>query len=58
VSVNPADPDDTHYAFEQAILWDRHTQSNGEGLESFYRGDESNGAYGTLASRVIWNFFR
>jgi len=57
VSVNAADPDDTHYAFEQAILWDKHTQLNGEGLESFNRGDESNGAYETVASGVIWNFF-
>jgi hypothetical protein len=56
-SENATDPDDTHYAFEQAILWDKHTQLNGEGLDSFNRGDESNGAYETLASGVIWNFF-
>ena len=57
VSENAADPDDTHYAFEQAILWDKHTQLNGEELAAFNRGDESNGAYETLASGVIWNFF-
>jgi hypothetical protein len=57
VSKNAADPDDTHYAFEQAILWDKHTQLNGESLAMFNRGDESNGAYETLASGVIWNFF-
>lgn len=57
ISENAADPDDTHYAFEQAILWDKHTQLNGESLTMFNRGDESNGAYETLASGVIWNFF-
>src|SRR5260370_28401741 len=57
VSVNATEPDDTLYAFEQAILWDRHTQLNGESLTAFNRGDESNGAYETLASGVIWNFF-
>jgi hypothetical protein len=55
-SVNATEPDDTHYAFEQAILWDHHTQLNGESLTAFNRGDESNGAYETLASGVIWNF--
>jgi hypothetical protein len=57
VSVNATEPDDTHYAFEQAILWDNHTQLNGDSLTAFNRGDESNGAYETLASGVIWNFF-
>ena len=56
ISVNAADPDDTHYAFEQAILWDKHTQLNGNSLTAFNRGDESSGAYETLASGVIWNF--
>lgn len=57
VSVNATEADDTHYAFEQAILWDHHTQLNGDSLTAFNRGDESNGAYETLASGVIWNFF-
>jgi hypothetical protein len=57
ISVNATEPDDTHYAFEQAILWDVHTQLNGDSLTAFNRGDESNGAYETLASGVIWNFF-
>lgn len=57
VSENETAPDDTHYAFEQAVLWDKHTQLNGAGLEGFNRGDESNGAYETLASGVIWNFY-
>jgi hypothetical protein len=57
VSINAADPDDTHYALEQAILWDRHLQLKGESLTMFDRGDESNGAYETLASGVIWNFY-
>ncbi len=56
VSANATQPDDTHYAFEQAILWDDHTQQNGASLEAFNRGDESTGAYETLASGVIWNF--
>jgi uncharacterized protein (TIGR03437 family) len=55
-SVNAADPDDAHFAFEQAILWDKHTQTGGEALEAVNRGDESGGAYETLASGVIWNF--
>jgi len=56
VSVNATEPDDTHYGFEQAILWDDHMQLNGDSLTAFNRGDESNGAYETLASGVIWNF--
>jgi hypothetical protein len=56
-SESAADPDDTHYAYEQAILWDRHTQLNGNSLTAFNRGDESNGGYETLATGVIWNFF-
>jgi uncharacterized protein (TIGR03437 family) len=57
VSVNATQPDDTHFAFEQAILWDAHTQTGGEALEAVNRGDESSGAYETLASGVIWNFY-
>jgi hypothetical protein len=56
VSMNATEPDDTHFGFEQALLWDFHTQSNGEGFAAFNRGDESGGAYETLASGVIWNF--
>ena len=59
-SVNETEPDDTHYAFEQAILWDKHTQMNGGAIEMLNRGDESGttaAAYETLASGVIWNFF-
>jgi hypothetical protein len=56
ISGHADDPDDTHYAFEQAILWDKHTQVNGNSLTAFNRGDESTGAYETLASGVIWNF--
>jgi len=57
VSVNATQPDDTHFAFEQAILWDKHTQMNGEALEAVNRGDQSSGAYETLASGVVWNFY-
>jgi uncharacterized protein (TIGR03437 family) len=56
-SVNATQPDDTHFAFEQAILWDQHTQLNGEAVEALNRGDQSTGAYETLASGVIWNFY-
>jgi hypothetical protein len=56
ISGHADDPDDTHYAFEQAILWDKHTQVNGNSIMAFNRGDESGGAYETLASGVIWNF--
>lgn len=56
VSVNATQPDDTHFAFEQGILWDAHTQQNGEALEALNRGDESTGAYETLAWGAIWNF--
>ncbi len=60
VSVNETEPDDTHYAFEQAILWDKHTQLNGGAIEMINRGDESgtvSAAYETLASGAIWNFY-
>jgi uncharacterized protein (TIGR03437 family) len=60
VSVNETEPDDTHYAFEQAILFDKHTQMNGGAIEMLNRGDQSGtvaAAYETLASGVIWNFF-
>jgi uncharacterized protein (TIGR03437 family) len=57
VSVNATQPDDTHFAFEQSILWDKHSQTGGEALEALNRGDESSGAYETLASGVIWNFY-
>ncbi len=56
VSVNATQPDDTHFGFEQAILWDKHTQMGGEALEAVNRGDQSSGAYETIASGVIWNF--
>lgn len=56
-SVNATQPDDTHFAFEQAILWDQHSQLNGDALEALNRGDQSTGAYETLASGVIWNFY-
>jgi uncharacterized protein (TIGR03437 family) len=59
VSVNETEPDDTHYAFEQAILFDKHTQMNGGAVEMLNRGDQSGttaAAYETLASGVIWNF--
>ena len=56
-SINEIDPDDTHFGFEQAILWDKHTQLNGGALEMLNRGDQSGGAYETLASGVIWNFY-
>jgi uncharacterized protein (TIGR03437 family) len=57
VSVNATQPDDTHFGFEQAILWDKHTQMGGEAIEAVNRGDESDGAYETMASGVIWNFY-
>jgi uncharacterized protein (TIGR03437 family) len=57
VSVNATQPDDTHFGFEQAILWDKHTQMGGEAIEGVNRGDESSGAYETIASGVIWNFY-
>jgi uncharacterized protein (TIGR03437 family) len=60
ISVNETEPDDTHYAFEQAILFDKHTQMNGGAIEMLNRGDQSGttaAAYETLASGVIWNFF-
>ncbi|MBS1859348.1 MAG: hypothetical protein JST11_28500 [Acidobacteria bacterium] len=60
VSINETEPDDTHYAFEQAILWDKHTQLNGGAIEMLNRGDESgsvSAAYETLASGAIWNFY-
>lgn len=60
VSMNETEPDDTHYAFEQAILWDKHTQLNGGAIEMLNRGDESgsvSAAYETLASGAIWNFY-
>jgi len=60
LSVSETEPDDTHYAFEQAILWDKHTQLNGGAIEMLNRGDESgsiSAAYETLASGAIWNFF-
>lgn len=57
VSVNATQPDDTHFGLEQAILWDKHTQTGGEALEAVNRGDESSGAYETIASGVVWNFY-
>ncbi|HXP86075.1 MAG TPA: hypothetical protein VN841_15225 [Bryobacteraceae bacterium] len=57
VSVNATQPDDTHFGFEQAILWDKHSQAGGEALEAVNRGDQSSGAYETLASGVVWNFY-
>ena len=57
VSVNATQPDDTHFGFEQGILWDKHTQTGGEAIEAVNRGDESDGAYETMASGVIWNFY-
>jgi len=60
VSLNETEPDDTHYAFEQAIVWDKHTQMNGGAVEMVNRGDESGttaAAYETLASGVVWNFY-
>ena len=60
VSVNETEPDDTHYAFEQAIVWDKHSQMNGAAIEMVNRGDESGttaAAYETLASGVVWNFY-
>ena len=60
VSVNEIDPDDTHYAFEQAIAWDKHIQMNGGAIEMVNRGNESGttaGAWETLASGVVWNFY-
>ncbi|HTB09959.1 MAG TPA: hypothetical protein VK752_00235 [Bryobacteraceae bacterium] len=57
VSVNATQPDDTHFGFEQGILWDKHTQLGGEAIEAVNRGDESDGAYETMASGVIWNFY-
>jgi uncharacterized protein (TIGR03437 family) len=57
VSVNATQPDDTHFGFEQAILWDAHIQMGGEAIEAVNRGDESDGAYETVASGVIWNFY-
>jgi uncharacterized protein (TIGR03437 family) len=60
VSVNETEPDDTHYAFEQAILWDKHTQMNGGAIEMVNRGNQSGAtaaAYETLASGVVWNFY-
>ena len=56
VSLNERDPDDTHFGFEQSILWDRHTQMSGSALEALNRGCDSGGAYETLAYGVIWNF--
>jgi len=56
LSRDPTQPDDTHYSFEQAILWDKHTQQQGESLYAVNRGDQSTGAYQTLASAVVWNF--
>lgn len=56
-SVNATQPDDTHHSFEHAILWDRFTQLQGEAIYALNRGDESTGAYETLGSGVIWNFF-
>ncbi len=56
-SANATQPDDTHFGFEQAILWDKHTQTGGEALEAVNRGDQSSGAYETIASGVIWNFY-
>jgi uncharacterized protein (TIGR03437 family) len=60
VSANETEPDDTHYAFEQAILWDKHSQMNGGALEMVNRGNQSGttaAAYETLASGVVWNFY-
>jgi uncharacterized protein (TIGR03437 family) len=60
VSVNETEPDDTHYAFEQAILWDKHTQINGGAIEMVNRGNQSGttaAAYETLASGAVWNFY-
>lgn len=56
ISRNPTQPDDTHYSFEQAILWDKHTQQQGEALYAVNRRDQSTGAYQTAASAVVWNF--
>ena len=55
ISRNPTQPDDTHYSFEQAVLFDQHRQEAGEGLVEVNRGDESVGAYQTLGSGVVWN---
>jgi uncharacterized protein (TIGR03437 family) len=60
VSVNETEPDDTHYAFEQAILWDKHTQMTGGAIEMVNRGNQSGttaAAYETLASGAVWNFY-
>jgi uncharacterized protein (TIGR03437 family) len=57
VSENATQPDDTHFGFEQGILWDKHTQTGGGAIEAVNRGDESTGAYETMASGVIWNFY-
>lgn len=56
-SSNSTMPDDTHHSFEQAILWDMHTQKSGSALSGLDRGDSSVGAYETLASGVVWNFY-
>jgi Pectate lyase superfamily protein len=57
VSSNATQPDDTHFGLEQALLWDKHTQLNGESLTEFNRGEESGGGHETLLSGVVWNFF-
>ena len=56
-SVNATQPSDTHHSFEHAILWDRFTQLQGDSIYALNRGDESTGAYETLGSGVIWNFY-
>jgi signal peptidase I len=56
-SVNATQPDDTHHSFGQAILWDKHTQRQGNSLEALNRQRQSTDAYETLGSGVIWNFY-
>jgi len=56
-SVNATQPSDTHHSFEHAILWDRFTQLQGDAIYALNRGDLSTGAYETLGSGVIWNFY-
>jgi hypothetical protein len=56
-SVNATQPSDTHHSFEHAILWDRFTQLQGDSIYALNRGAESTGAYETLGSGVVWNFY-
>ncbi|HYW48895.1 MAG TPA: hypothetical protein VE959_38885 [Bryobacteraceae bacterium] len=56
LSRSSTQPDDTHFAFVQAILWDEHVQQAGGALFGLDRGTQSDGAWQTLASGVLWNF--